>query len=389
MNKLAAVIIVLISSVCAMAQADTVVSLVTCYAGTDIYELEGHEAIRINMGSGHDYAVSYGEFDFNAPGFVYRFVKGETDYMVGMFPWAYFEDAYRRAGRRVVEKRLDMTQAQKDRLMQLVADNLRPENRVYRYNYVKDNCATRPLRTVELAMGDTIMLGASPVEGRAQTFREVMRHFHRNYPWYQFGIDLALGAGIDYPIDRREMAFAPIVLCAQLDSATCGGKPLVSETIVLVDLPEDNAVEDATPWYLSPLAVCWAVFALLLWCTIFDLRRGKVTRWVDALYFGLMGLAGCLLTFLIFVSLHEATSPNWLFVWLNPFCLIPTIFIWLKKCKRVVLLYQIANFALILTLIVAWAFLPQSANAAFLPLVLGDAMRAASYVYITKNEANT
>jgi hypothetical protein len=99
-----------------------------------------------------------------------------------------------------------------------------------------------------------------------------------------------------------------------------------------------------------------------------------------------MGLAGCLIAFLIFVSVHEATSPNWLFVWLNPLCLIPTIFIWLKNCKKLVLSYQIANFVALFLLSALWGFLPQTANAAFLPLILGDAMRAASYIILNRKE---
>ncbi len=126
--------------------------------------------------------------------------------------------------------------------------------------------------------------------------------------------------------------------------------------------------------------VGWVVFALLLWATVCDNRRGRVSRWIDATYFGVLGLAGLLITYLVFISVHEATSPNYLIIWLNPFCLIPTIFIWLKKCKIVVLSYQIINFAAVLILSLVWLWLPQSANAAFLPFVLGDMLRSASYI---------
>ncbi len=92
-----AFVITLVAAVLGLsAQNDTVVSLVTCYPGSDVYELEGHTAIRVDMGEGRDYAVSYGIFDFDAPNFIYRFVKGETDYMVGLVPWDYFISSYRR-----------------------------------------------------------------------------------------------------------------------------------------------------------------------------------------------------------------------------------------------------------------------------------------------------
>ena len=59
---------------------DTVVSLVTFHPGSDIYELEGHTALRVTTPEGIDIAANWGLFDFNTPNFVYRFVKGETDY---------------------------------------------------------------------------------------------------------------------------------------------------------------------------------------------------------------------------------------------------------------------------------------------------------------------
>lgn len=366
----------------AAAVADTVISFVNVYPGSDIYELEGHSALRITMPQG-DYAVNFGVFDFNKPHFVYRFVKGETDYMAAAYPWQFFEEQYRSEGRRVVEHRLNFTSGQKARLIELLNDHLQPENTTYRYNYVKDNCATRPLRLVELAAGDTILFDEAAAGVRQdESFRDIMRRYHANYPWYQFGIDLALGPGIDYTVDIREHTFAPVELEALLPTATIGGKPLIADTLTIIDLQPTAKVGPPTPWLLSPLAVSLLLLAIIIWVTIRDLRRRRVTRWIDAAYFALLGLAGLLIAFLVLISTHEATSPNWLIFWLNPLCLIPTIFIWIKSCKRVVMWYQIINFAAILTLVCAWAWLPQSANAAFLPLAAADALLAARYIYI-------
>ncbi|WP_301753204.1 DUF4105 domain-containing protein, partial [uncultured Muribaculum sp.] len=135
------------------------VSLITCLPGNQVYELEGHTALRIKRGD-NDLAVNYGIFDFDSPNFIYRFVKGETDYMVAAYPFEYFMADYMRHGRRVVEQHLDLTQPQAHRLSELLSENLRPEKRTYRYNYVKDNCATRPLVMLEAAIGDTLSFTA-------------------------------------------------------------------------------------------------------------------------------------------------------------------------------------------------------------------------------------
>lgn len=45
--------------------------------------------MRVVLPDGRDLAVNYGIFDFDSPNFIYRFVKGETDYMVAAIPSAY------------------------------------------------------------------------------------------------------------------------------------------------------------------------------------------------------------------------------------------------------------------------------------------------------------
>lgn len=372
------------------APADTTVSFTVFYPGPDIYELEGHAALHIRTPQA-DYAVSFGTFDFEQPNFVYRFVKGETDYWAAAGPWQFFQEAYSRQGRRITDFELNLTPEQKARLIDLCLENLRPENRVYRYNYVKDNCATRPLGLLEKALApDSLQL--APVENvdaeHLTTFRNVMRYYHRNYPWYQFGIDLALGSGIDYTISRREQSFAPVLLAEQLGGATVDGRPLVSRAVEVNPLATD-ATEGPTPWLLSPMCVCLLVLAIGLLLTIRDVKCLRISRWFDSLLFGIFGLAGCLLTFLIFVSVHEATSPNYLYLWLNPLCLIAAIFIWIKKLKNVVLCYQFVNFALVFAMAACWPWLPQSANAAFIPLIICDLMRSGSYIYITYFKRNS
>ncbi len=368
------------------AVSDTIISIVNFYPGQEIFELEGHTALRVRMPN-NDMAVSYGMFSFDDPNFVYRFVKGETDYWVGVVPWAYFAENYELHGRRIVEHQLNMSAEQRSRLLELLDENLKPENRVYRYNYIFDNCATRPLRIVELAMGDSIVLGnVAPDMAEDATFRDVMRHYHRNYPWYQFGIDLCLGPGIDRAMTNRERSFAPVVLDAQLLGAKVAGKPLVANTIVLNNVAEDEAVDGPTPWYLTPMSVFVLLLIIAILLTFRDVRRRKVTRWFDTILFFSFFVEGCIIFYLVTVSTHEATTPNWLIVWLNPLCIIPAVCEWIKRAEKLLIWYQIINFAVLLLLVVAWPWLGQSANPAFVPMIATTMIRSASYVYITRNK---
>lgn len=328
------------------------VSLLTAMPGEDIYQLEGHSGLRIvDESTGRDITVNWGIFDFDSPNFVYRFVSGQTDYLCCAYPTEKFFETYRREGRAVVEQTLDLDSIEQARLQQLVYLNLLPENRTYRYNYVKDNCATRPLEIVERAIGKKLL---SDAEAQT-TFRSEMKRYHDLYPWYQFGIDLALGGGIDRPITEREKAFAPVELMAQL-----ADNPLVVETRTY---GRQTVEFKPTPRYLTPMAV--GVLVLLLALTAAFWRGWRVFA---SVYFSVAFLAGLLLTFLVFISTHEATSPNVLLLWLNPFCLLGAILPWMRKDR----LYFAVNIVAVIALLIAAPICGQVLNPAFYPLIAAD-----------------
>lgn len=372
------------------------VSLLTCAPGREVYQLEGHTALRLietpdsTTQNDYDIVVNWGVFDFTTPNFVYRFVKGATDYMAVAYPTELFVEEYSREHRCVTEQVIDLSPMQAQRLKELVAENLRPENRTYRYNYVKDNCATRPLALIEAAAGTSIQLPDAP----ESTFRRDMTRYHGAYPWYQFGIDLALGSGIDHPITSREQTFAPVDLQQKLSSAvfipSSAGetpRPVVSSTSILVDGAPEGTADKPTPWPLSPMGMAVMLLAATTLLSIRDIHTHSLSRWFDCLLYSAFFLAGCVLTFLIFVSEHEATSPNWLYLWLNPLCIIPAVGIWIKKCRRAVYCYQICNFAALTVLLAGSHFFGQALNTAFPLLVLCDMMRSATYMYIYKKHS--
>ena len=84
-----------------------------------------------------DSVWNFGIFDFREPNFVYRFVKGETDYMVAGYPFEWFMPEYVARGSRVVEQELNLTQAEAMDMLSRLRTLTLPENRRYRYNYVK------------------------------------------------------------------------------------------------------------------------------------------------------------------------------------------------------------------------------------------------------------
>lgn len=364
--------------------AEPRISLLTAHAGEEIYQLEGHTALRIVHPDRGDYVVNWGLFDFAAPNFVYRFVKGETDYLAGAASTDHFLEIYRREGRKVVEQELRLAPEQAAKVVELTDINLLPGNRVYRYNYVLDNCATRPLAIIEKAIGDSLRLDGKGLR-RNGSFRQAMRHYHEGYPWYQFGIDLALGSGIDRPISLREEAFAPVMLELMLEQATLpDGTAAAGPAVTLVEERDGSAVLPPTPWYLSPMF--WSLIVALIAAAVCaaELKKGRRTlgsRIFDTIYYSLLGLTGCVIAFLIFISVHEASSPNWLFLWANPLCLTAAVAVWAKRLEKLLVCYQFFNFALLMTLAVLLLCGVQSPNPAFVPLIAADAARALTCIY--------
>lgn len=358
-------------------------SLVTCWPGSEVYELCGHEAIRIRgMVNGHpiDSIWNYGTFDFAQPNFIYRFVKGETDYMLSAYPFAWFLPEYVNSGRKVVEQDLNLSPEETLRLLQLLRDESVPERRVYRYNYVKDNCATRVVERVDQAVGQPVVYPDSIHYG---TFRNEMRHYHRDYPWYQFGIDLALGSGLDYQLRGREEMFVPLELMRKADGAHLSdGRPLVKATRVL-----NQGVPDATlgptPWAMTPMACSLGCLALMLVLCFVQWRRNRLFPILYSLWFGILGLAGCLVAFLVFISSHEATSPNLLILWFNPLQLVIAIGVWFRSSWRpAVIAMAYVNIILLVVLLIVWPFQAQSANPAFFPLMAATLLLAVTYAIL-------
>lgn len=352
------------------------VSLVTCYPGAEIYALCGHEAVRIRNTQGMDSVWNYGMFSFSQPNFVYRFVKGETDYMLGAYPFTWFMPEYVHRGSKVVEQQLNLSQQEAWRLLALLRKESLPGNNTYRYNYVKDNCATRPLARLDSITDSRVIY---PDTVKYGTFRREMKAYHANYPWYQFGIDLVLGAGLDYELASREEMFVPVELMNKAAMAEfADGRPLVLTTRVLNEGTPD-AVFPPTPWYLTPLFWGWMLFLGACVTAFFDLRRQRDTRVVYSLYWLLTGAAGIVVWFLLLFSSHEATQTNVLRWWLTPLMLIAAITVWFRPLRMLTdVLAWIQGVSTVVVLMI-WPMQQQSGNPAVFPMMGAGVVLCAAY----------
>jgi len=357
------------------------VSLVTFYPGSEPHNIWGHSEIRVQQGP-IDLYFNYGVFDFQAPAFMWRFMLGETDYMCMPVPRAYATLGMEE--RRMVEQELNLPQDRAIAVRDFLWNNAQPENRVYRYKFLSDNCSTRPRDIIEMAAGESLQYPA--MGDTAVTYRDILAHYCRNYAWEKFGIDLVLGWDIDTVIDQRATMFIPMLLMDAVAGATITTDsvtvPLVKATTVPIDKSTDGNVRPPTPWYISPIAVALLVLALTLLVTCRDWRHRDVSRWFDAILFTAGGLAGCILFFLIFYSTHEATSPNINILWLHPLLLLLAILPWFKKTRGAARCLHALNAVIVALLMLIWPWQPQTANLAFFPLMTALVMRSVTNVLL-------
>jgi hypothetical protein len=356
------------------------VSLLTCSPGSEIYALFGHTAIRYeDKAKGADWVFNYGMFSFQTPNFVMRFVKGETDYQLGVVPYAYFEAEYNERGSYVEQQVLNLTPMEKAKLFQLLDENYRPENRTYRYNYFYDNCTTRARDKIEESIQGQVVYPES--EG-THSFRDIVHQYTAGHEWSEFGIDLCLGSEADKPIDARLQMFAPFYLLRAADGAmikeTDGvERPLVQEKQKIVN-PPVPVPEKEFP--LTPMQSALILLAITVLIGLLEIYYKKCFWGMDILLFGAQGIAGCIIAFLFFFSVHPTVGSNYLLILFNPIPLIYLPVMVYKTIKGRKDLYHWANI-LVLTLFIAfWSVIPQKINLVVLPLALSLLIRSLTHI---------
>ena len=309
---------------------EATIYLLTCSPGKALYERYGHTALMvIDSELGIAEVYNYGIFDFSSSHFYWRFVRGETYYQLGKEDARWFITSYTHLKREVNIQQLHLSAAQRDAIYRALLINYYPENRVYLYNFVFDNCATRPYHLLMDALSadgssqEAVHSTYTGAEG--QTYRQFIRHYTPRGSWGDFGINLLFGPKADKPMHGEQRLFLPEELMYFIQSATyADGTPLVENSRI-----QPFAIE-RLPWYKTwyfGLAMLFVALALL---SVYDRRRGKRTKWADYMLYGLYAMLLVLVTFLTFFSIHPLVGYG-------PYLLIiPTIHL----CARIIYLWR-------------------------------------------------
>ena len=289
------------------------VLLMTMGQGDEVFEKFGHNAVVVwDDEAGTPLVYNWGMFDFHQPNFVGRFLSGDTKYWMQPFTWDQTLNLYQQLNRTVTVQKLNLTAAQKARLVVMLRENAREENKFYRYDYYRDNCSTRARDAIDAVTNGALKRAMQAQPGQGSYRWHTRRLLAYDTPLY-LGAELVLGIDADAPLSGWEEAFLPQSLSESLmrvrvpASDELPARPLVATVDTVF-----RAVRGAEPRTVSlklataaGIGACIGVLLLLL------VRLGRVTA---AIVVGgwsvVVTLVGLLLLYMWFATKHHFMANN-------------------------------------------------------------------------------
>ena len=301
-------------------------SVITCGAGNEFYHSFCHSALRIqDTARGIDFVYNYGTFDFDTPHFYWKFARGRLNYCLSRSTFQHFIAAYDYERRAVWEQPLNFTPQEVANLFYALEWNYLPENRYYRYDFFRDNCATRVRDMVEAANGKCKIAYARAWKDHSYRYWLHQATAGGRLEWWMLGVDLLLGLSADHVCDISESMFYPMAMMWLYSSATrsavsganvCSAKPLVAPTIEWLQDHRPPLKRSFPP--LVVFGLLFAAVALLTWKKLWP-------HWADRLLFIIAGLLGLALLFMWFGTDHYCTAWNLNILWASPLLILIAI----------------------------------------------------------------
>ena len=360
-------------------------SLVTVYPGNAIYSAFGHTAFRyVDKENNIDIIYNFGTFDFTDPEFVPKFVHGQLDYFLGVVKFKReFKNYTLAENRSVVEQKLNLTPEEVARIYAFLANNALPENRYYKYDFIKDNCATRIQLVLDKTLGSDILYDQAAIAKIGEkSYRNYIRYHLKKSPWFDVGIQLALGMPLDQQVLPSGSFFLPALVHDIIAGSTLSdGRPLVSSTEVLYRSTSDPITDPLSdplfdskkitpPFLLAALLLAFELVFVYLGCIKKKIWAKKTLGFYEYTLVLLNFLFGILVFYLCFISDHTATKGNLNLLWCSPLSIIYLITFFMKGPGQKIFKWFSAFMAAmgIVFLLVIMIGL-QSACGAFIPLL--------------------
>lgn len=322
------------------------ISLLTVGVGDEIYASFGHTGIRVlDSADGRDIVYNWGTFDGYQDNFELKFTQGKLLYYASSETYQHFIQTYIQEQRGVEEQELLLNSEQKWTLYKTLQESIREENRYYKYDFLYDNCATRPRDVFKKTLGPQFRYGqAIPVE-KGISFRHETDRYLAHLPWERFGIDLLLGSPVDKVMSNEDAMFLPDYLRNGLAGSTLNGQK-VAVPVQRILPPAPTAPIPAN----TPFFVILAFSAIVVAGSAVPGIKPLATL-AGYLMLIITGLLGCLMVFMWLGTDHQACRNNYNVLWALPTNLIIP-FVKREKRSR----YALIAMALIVVAVVLHVF---------------------------------
>jgi hypothetical protein len=296
---------------------DSKATLLTCGPGDELYSVFGHTALRItDPTTGKDIVYNFGTFDFDTPNFYLKFVKGDLQYKLSTSSYEDFVYTYQYLNRDVFEQELNLTQVQKEQLVNELERILGSDDRLYTYKFIDRNCTTRVADLIEQYASVKI-----PMENvdKGKTKRRIIVERLENSFYESLGINLLFGYKTDQELQRL---FLPDHLMDGIANvSTTNGK--VAQPAVTVYKSTAEKRKSAWNNFYTYAAAC----LILIIAT-----RNKI---VIRSWLAITGLLGIMFCFMGLYSLHAELQQNYNVLLFNPLFLVVLGFLFFGKAKAV------------------------------------------------------
>ena len=193
-----------------------------------------------------------------------------------------------------------------------------------------------------------------------KSYRSYIRHHLKKNPWFDVGIQLALGMPLDQQVLPSDSFFLPALVHNIIAGSTLSdGRPLVAGTSELyrstVD-PINDPIKISPPLILALLLLAIELSLIYLGCIK---KKGWAKRILNCYEFALVVLNflfGLLIVYLWFISDHTATKGNLNLLWCCPLSI-------LFRFKWISAFMAAMGIVFLLVLMVGlqstcWAFIP-------------------------------
>ncbi|HUS01039.1 MAG TPA: DUF4105 domain-containing protein, partial [Chitinophagaceae bacterium] len=281
-----------------------------------------------------------------------------------------FKRAYEYERRSMIEQVLNLSCNEKQKMYQLLQQNLMGENKFYKYDFLFDNCTTRLRDLLEKSADAPVHF--SPIVKEKTTFRRHIFEYmdYNDKLWTKLGMDILLGNNTDAVMTNREAMFLPDYLLKGFDSGRIGNKPVVQSKNIIIDLPVETLrqAKDQKNFFTGPFFFfCLLLIVIALLSTSRNTAVKKFLFGFDGFLFFITGFAGILMLVMWFGTEHIVCRNNYNLLWAWPTHAVMAFFVhsrklWVKK-------YFFISAILYAIIFCVLFFIPQPMNSSVTPVI--------------------